>query len=118
MAFVCFQGFAGAVPCTLKKGTGKIRNGLPDIKVSRVVAVDLVRRVVGKPPLCAGVEGHGVIPHGLEDPVLCTVWDFKQQLDCPNHSNIFVVVGNILNGGDADALPPLPERRGLRAALG
>ena len=118
MAFVCFQGFAGAVPRTLKEGAGKIRGSLPDIEVSRMVAIDLVRRVVGKAPLCAGVKCHGVIPHGLKDLILCTIRDFKLQLDCPNHSNIFVVLGIKVNRGDADALPPLPERRGLRAALG
>lgn len=118
MAFVCFQGFAGTVPRTLEKGAGKIRNGLPDVKVSRMVAVDLVRRVVGKAPLCAGVERHSVIPHGLKDLILGTIRDFKLQLDCPNHSNIFVVLGIKGNGGDADALPPRPEYRGLRAALG
>jgi hypothetical protein len=117
MAFVCFQGFAGTVPRTLKKGAGKIRNGMPDIKISRMVAVDLVRRVVGKAPLCAGVERHRVISHGLEDLILGTIRDFKLQLDCPNHSNIFVGLGIKGNGGDADALPPLPECRGLRAAL-
>lgn len=116
MAFVRFQGFAGAVPRTLEKSAGEIRNSLPDIKVSRMVAVDLVRRVVGKAPLCAGVECHCVIPHGLEDPILCTVRDFKLQLDCPNHSNIFVVVGNILNGGDrCGAIPPTDKSVGFLA---
>ncbi len=118
MAFISFQRFAGAVPSALKKGTGKIRNGLSDFKVSRMVTVDLVRRVVGKTPLCAGIKCHRVIPHGLEDLILCTVRDFKLQLNCPNHSNMFINVDIKSNGGDAVALPPLPERRGLRAALG
>jgi len=116
--FYGLKRFTGAIPGTLQKGTGEIRNSLTNIKVSCMVAINLIRRMVRESPFCAGVEGHGVIPHGLQDGFSCSVREIQLQLDCPNHSNIFVLVGNILNGGDADALPPLSEGRGLRAAFG
>ena len=118
LTFHRLKCFTGTIPCALYQRGREIRNRLSNIPIGCRVVEYLAGSVVVKTPLGTGIERHGVISHGLQERVTAIGRYIKFQLDSPNHSHMLTVLGIKGNGGEADALPPLPEGRGLRAAFG
>ncbi len=116
LTFHRFQAFTSNISCTLHKRGREIRNGLPDILIGCIVAVNLADGVVIKTPCGADVKSHRVISHGFQERLSAIRRNVKFQLDCPNHNHILVVLEHILNGGDrCGAIPPTAKAVGFLA---
>lgn len=83
-----------------------IRNGLSNILIGSIVTANLADRMGIKSPFGTSIERHSIISHGIQERLPTIRRNIKFQLDCPNHIHISCVIGDILNGGDADALLP------------
>ena len=116
MAFHRFQRLTSNISCTLHKRGWEIRNGLSNILISGIVAVNLADGVGLKAPLRADVKSHSIISHGLQERLPVIRRNIKFQLNRPNHNHILVVIEHILNGGDrCGAIPPTAKAVGFLA---
>ncbi len=116
LTFNRFQRLTSNISCTLHKRGREIRNGLPDILIGCIVAVNLADGVVIKTPCGADVKSHRVISHGFQERLSAIRRNVKFQLDCPNHNHILVVLEHILNGGERrGAIPPTAKAVGFLA---
>lgn len=116
MAFHRFQRFTSNISCTLHKRGREIRNGLSDILIGSVVAVNLTDRPGFKTPCRTDVESHSIISHGFQERLSAIRRNIKFQLNCPNHTHILTVLGNKGNGGEwCGAIPPTAKAVGFLA---
>lgn len=118
MAFHRFQRLTSNISCTLHKRGREIRNGLSDILIGSVVAVNLADRPGFKTPCRTDVESHSIISHGFQERLSAIRRNIKFQLNCPNHTHILTVLGNKGNGGEwCGAIHPTVKTVGFLAPI-
>ncbi len=99
LTFHRFQRFASNISRTLYQRGWEIGNGLSNIVIGSIMAVNFTNRMGFETPCGTDVKCHGIIPHGFQERIARIRRNIQFQLNCPNHIHILYQLEYITFGG-------------------